>query len=65
MVCAERTKRSKIVLTHRMKLLGDLAHLESRFGPFGDAVSVGARLHGLRRMYHRLRYHFGRTQWYS
>jgi hypothetical protein len=48
-----------------MKLLGDLAHLESRFGPFRDAVSVGARLHGLHRMYHRLRYRFGRTQWYS
>jgi hypothetical protein len=47
-VCAERTIRSKIVLTHRMELLGDLAHLQSRFGPFEDAVSVGARLHGLR-----------------
>jgi hypothetical protein len=23
-----------------MKLLGDVAHLESRFGTFGDAVSV-------------------------
>jgi hypothetical protein len=32
-----------------MELLGDLAHLESRFGPFEDVVSVGARLHGLRR----------------
>jgi hypothetical protein len=30
-----------------MKLLGDLAHLESRFGPFGDVVSIGTRLHCL------------------
>jgi hypothetical protein len=45
-----------------MKLLGDVGHVESRFGPFGDGVSVGARLvHGLRKMYHRLRNRFGRT----
>jgi hypothetical protein len=32
-----------------MELLGDLAHLESHFGPFEEAVSVVARqLHGLR-----------------
>jgi hypothetical protein len=24
-----------------MKLLGDVGHVESRFGPFGDCVSVG------------------------
>ena len=24
-----------------MKLLGDVGHLESRFGSFGDSVSVG------------------------
>jgi hypothetical protein len=31
-----------------MELLGDVGHVESRFGPFGDAISVGARLvHGL------------------
>ena len=30
-----------------MELLGDLGHVESRFFPFGDSVSVGARLvHG-------------------
>jgi hypothetical protein len=28
---------------HLMELLGDPGHLESRFGPFGDSVSVGAR----------------------
>jgi hypothetical protein len=26
-----------------MKLLGDLGYVESRFGPFGNGVSVGAR----------------------
>jgi hypothetical protein len=26
-----------------MKLLGDLGHVESRFSPFGDSVSVGER----------------------
>ena len=45
-----------------MELLGDVGHVESHFNLFGDNVSVGAReVHGLRRMYHRLRNHFGRT----
>jgi hypothetical protein len=26
-----------------MELLGDVGHLESHFGPFGDSVSVGVR----------------------
>jgi hypothetical protein len=40
--------------------------MESRFGPFLDSVSFGARLlHGLCQTYHRLRNHFGQTQWYS
>jgi hypothetical protein len=30
-------------LTHPMELLCNVGHLESRFGPFGDSVSVGAR----------------------
>ena len=39
-----------------MVLLGDVGHVESRFGPFGDGVSVGARqVHGLHQTYHRLR----------
>jgi hypothetical protein len=38
-----------------MELLGDLGHVDSRFGLFGDSVSVGARkLHSLRQTYHRL-----------
>jgi hypothetical protein len=32
-----------------MELLGDVGHLESRFGPFTGSVSDGARqVHGLR-----------------
>jgi hypothetical protein len=32
-----------------MELLGDVDHVESLFFPFGDSVSVSARLvHGLR-----------------
>jgi hypothetical protein len=29
--------------THALELLGDVGHVESRFYPFGDSVSVGAR----------------------
>jgi hypothetical protein len=29
--------------THLMELLGDVGHVESYFGPFGDGVSVSAR----------------------
>jgi hypothetical protein len=47
-----------------MELLVDVGHVESRLAPFGESVSVGARyVHGLRRAYHRLRNHFGRTRW--
>ena len=46
-----------------MELLGDVGRIESRFGPFGDSVSVG--VHGLRRTYLWLRYRFGRSRWYS
>ena len=36
-----------------MELLGDVCHVESRFDPFGDGVSVAARLvHRLRQTYH-------------
>ena len=49
-----------------LELLGDMGHVESCFGPFGDSVSVGARyMRGLRQTYHRLRNHFGRTRWNS
>jgi hypothetical protein len=32
-----------LILTHPMELLGDVGHVKSRFGPFGDLVSVSAR----------------------
>ena len=42
-----------------MELLGDTGHVESRFGPFGDGVSVGARhVQGLLQTHHRLRKSF-------
>jgi hypothetical protein len=47
---------------HPIELLGDVGHVESRFGLFGDSDSFGAReVHGLHQMYHRLRNHFGHT----
>jgi hypothetical protein len=65
-VCVERTIGSEIILDAPMDLLGDVGHVESRFSPFGDSISVGARkMHGLRQTYRRLRNHFGRTRWYS
>jgi hypothetical protein len=49
--CTVRTVRtigSKLYWTHPMELLGDIGHVECRFNPFGDSVSVSARLvHGL------------------
>ena len=30
-------------MTHPIELLGDMGHVESCFGLFGDSVSVGAR----------------------
>jgi hypothetical protein len=51
---------------HQMELLGDVAHVESRFGTFRDSVSVRARwVHSLRQNYHRLKNYFGHTRWYS
>jgi hypothetical protein len=43
MVCAEHTIGSETFYTHLMKLLGDMGHVESHFGLFGDSVSVSAR----------------------
>ena len=42
-VCAERTIGSEIVLDAPDGLLGDVGHVESCFGLFGDSVSVGPR----------------------
>ena len=42
-VCAKCTTVSKIVLdTHTKDLPGDVGHVESHFGAFGDSVNVGA-----------------------
>jgi len=47
---------------HLMEFLGDVGHVESSFGLFGDSASIGGRLvYGLRQTYHRLKNHFGRT----
>ena len=43
MVCAEHTIGSENILDTLIELLGDMGHVESSFGPFGDSVSVGAR----------------------
>ena len=43
MVCAKRTIGSETVLDAPDGTLGDTGHVESRFGSFGDGVSVDAR----------------------
>jgi hypothetical protein len=54
------------LLVSHFRLLGDVGHVKSCFGPFGDGVSVGPRqVHGLRQTYHRLGNRFGRNRWYS
>jgi hypothetical protein len=45
-----------------MILLGDEGQVIARLSPFGDSGNLDARkVHGSRRMYHRLRNHVGRT----
>jgi hypothetical protein len=41
-ICIERTVGSEIILDATV-ILGDVGHMESHFGTFGDSVSVGAR----------------------
>ena len=49
-----------------MVLLGDVAQLEARFGPFGDCANLDARsFHGLRQTYDMLGNRFGHTRWNS
>jgi hypothetical protein len=43
MVCAKHTIGLKSFWKKPMELLGDVAHVESRFGLFHDGVSVRAR----------------------
>jgi hypothetical protein len=42
-VCAEHTVSSEIILDTPDGLLGDVGHVESCCGPFGDSVSLCAR----------------------
>jgi hypothetical protein len=49
-----------------MGLLGDEAHVEARFTPFGDSATLDARLvHGLRQTYCRLKNSIGGNRWNS
>jgi hypothetical protein len=41
--CSESTIGLEIIIAILMELLGDVGHLESHFGPFGDSVHAGAR----------------------
>ena len=43
MVCVEHTVGSKILLDAPDGTPRCMGHVESRFGPFGDSVCVGAR----------------------
>jgi hypothetical protein len=42
-VCTECTIGLEIILDAPIELLGDVGQVESRFSPFRDSVSVGAR----------------------
>jgi hypothetical protein len=44
-----------------MELLGEDAQVEAHFNPFGDSANLD-EVHSLRRTYHRLENHFGRTR---
>ena len=64
MVCAKRTIGPETVMDAPMVLLGDEAQVQARFSLFTDSTSLDSRLvHSLRRTYHRLKNHFGRTRW--
>jgi hypothetical protein len=43
MVWVKRTIGQKSFWTHPMELLGDVGHVESHFGLFGNGASVSAR----------------------
>jgi hypothetical protein len=65
-VCAKRTIGYEIVWMHPMLLLSDEAQVAAPFSPFGDSANLYTRcVHGLCRMYHRFRNHFGHTRWKS
>jgi hypothetical protein len=43
MVCTKRTIGSESFWMHLIVLQGDEAHVEARFGPFGDSANLDAR----------------------
>jgi hypothetical protein len=48
MVCAECTMGVEIFSCTPDVLLGDIGHVEARFGPFGNSINLDARWeHGL------------------
>jgi hypothetical protein len=47
-----------------MKLLGNEAQVEARFGPFGDSANLD-EVHRLHRTYHMLENRYGRIRWNS
>ena len=62
-VCAKRTIGLYIIFNAPMVLLCDEAQLEAHFCPCGDSANLDARLvRGLRRTYHRIGDHFGRSR---
>jgi hypothetical protein len=45
MVCAEHTTASEIILdASDVELQGDVGHVESHVGPFGESAGVGATI---------------------
>jgi hypothetical protein len=42
-VCAKLPQAHKLFWIHRMLLLGDVGHVGSCFGPFGDTDNLDAR----------------------
>ena len=48
-----------------MELVGDVGHVESHFGPFGESVLVKDRCTICATHIIGLENHFGRTRWYA
>jgi hypothetical protein len=64
MVYAKLTIGSESFWMLAMVLLGDEAQVQAGLSPFGDSANLDARwMHGLCRMYRRLRNRFGHTRW--
>jgi hypothetical protein len=65
-VCAKHTTGLEIILDAPDGTPDDKAHVKAHFVLFGDSANLDTRyVHGLHRMYHRLRNHLGRSRWNS